>query len=772
MWKLNKIEARNICAFKELSYTIHQGVTTLVFGDNRDNESQRSNGSGKSALIECVALGITGSPLRKIKNEEIINDDSNDCFVRLVFENDSAKEVFTVERVFFRKGASEVSCHIVRGDKAVESDEAIMSSVDQYNKYILEKLGITKDELFNNFILSKHKYQDFLSSSDKEKKDIINRFSNGILVDDAIINIEEDIVPIQNEVNAEALEFAGVDGRVKMLEEQIEQEKNGSSEKSRTKQEKITGLKASISLKREDIQTSKDKITEILTKTLEVEKIDIEVQKIENSEMAVVECFESLKTHISKIGELSDWGATLSDKREKITISKTSLTELNQEFTNAESLVAKLNLEQQNIETEHQKFLKESVAKEVGYKNEEASLRIKISDINNETNNLKKQRRTLSTDIEALRNKIAGTISCPKCSHEFLVSDKGFDVVKGAADLLDKQKEFQCITGEITTTEQKKVELETAEDTIANNRRAVSKTSAEWMSKISTATQTTESAETDLERIRLKQQRVANTISSLESDVHSTRRKVFDEAYELIDSSSKESKREIQNLTEKIKSYETSIETLQSTIDELNSSSDTSLIDKLKLSLKSYKAQSSEILQKKSVIENKLLHLQEQQQRFMQFKTYLANTKIEALSKITNEFLESIGSDIRIRFSGYTVLKTGKVREKISISLMRDGIDMGSFGKFSEGEKARVNLSSILAMQKLVNSNCDTDKGLDLLILDEILDACDESGLTSMFSALNGFGITALVVSHGNTAESYPHKLIISKENGESKIEQ
>ena len=78
--------------------------------------------------------------------------------------------------------------------------------------------------------------------------------------------------------------------------------------------------------------------------------------------------------------------------------------------------------------------------------------------------------------------------------------------------------------------------------------------------------------------------------------------------------------------------------------------------------------------------------LEIQRERFVQFKTYLANTKIEALSRITNEFLQDIGSDIRIRFDGYTVLKSGKVREKISISLLRDGMDCGSFGKFSAGE--------------------------------------------------------------------------------------
>lgn len=39
-----------------------------------------------------------------------------------------------------------------------------------------------------------------------------------------------------------------------------------------------------------------------------------------------------------------------------------------------------------------------------------------------------------------------------------------------------------------------------------------------------------------------------------------------------------------------------------------------------------------------------------------------------------------------------------------------------------------------------------------------------------MFEALNSLGGTVLVVSHGNVAEGYPHKLVIVKENGESRI--
>ena len=161
-----------------------------------------------------------------------------------------------------------------------------------------------------------------------------------------------------------------------------------------------------------------------------------------------------------------------------------------------------------------------------------------------------------------------------------------------------------------------------------------------------------------------------------------------------------------------------------------------------------------------------------QEATFVEFKTYLANTKINAISQITNDFLEAIGSDIRVNLSGYTILKSGKVRDKISVSLIRDGIDCGSFDKFSAGEKCRVELASVLALHKLSNVNCDEGKGLNLLVIDEILDCTDETGLANVFKALNDTQVTALVVSHGNVAENYPNRLVVTKQNGISFINE
>ena len=103
MWKLKSIETENLCAFRSLAYTLQQGVTTLIFGNNKDNDSQQSNGAGKSALLECIAVGLTGSPLRKIRTEEIINDAAEQCRIILHLANDASNEELIIARYLARE---------------------------------------------------------------------------------------------------------------------------------------------------------------------------------------------------------------------------------------------------------------------------------------------------------------------------------------------------------------------------------------------------------------------------------------------------------------------------------------------------------------------------------------------------------------------------------------------------------------------------------------------------------------------------------------------
>lgn len=772
MWKLKSIEAENLCAFRSLAYTLQQGVTTLIFGNNKDNDSQQSNGAGKSALLECIAVGLTGSPLRKIRTEEIINDAAEQCRIILHLANDASNEELIIARSIPRKGASTVACKLYRGGELVTTDEAVQHSVDAYNKYILEKLGITREELLNNFILSKYRYEDFLSSSDKEKKEIINRFSNGILVDEAIARVEEDIEPLSSEQQKIDLELAGIDGRIEMLQEQIAKEVAAGEERGRNRETRIAELEEAIASKREYIRTHKETLTGIDATIAEVDKADKELQALESSDTSLEECLKAIDAVMTLLPDArrTDWNHTLKLKKEDLLLAQSSLENLDASVNHAEAVLKEKYDAFEKFKVQYTDFVTQ-----YGDKCEEYSTRLQEIDktlrsLALRLEELRRKRRVISAGIDELSNKLAGSIICPKCGHEFLVAQPNFDIEAGTKELRLRQQQLSEINGNIEAEQNSSEEAEMQQSKLNRERRTMDSDRSRWEQELSDHERAVCSATSEVERAEHNRKRTKAEVAAMQDEIDSIRRKAFDEFFGNIDERNATLSRERRKIVEDIRSAECAIETLQETIREVNEMAAEDLTLSLRKTLDQEKQRSMETAKRKFEVDDKVRALEVQRERFVQFKTYLANTKIEALSRITNEFLIGIGSDIRIRFDGYTVLKSGKVREKISISLLRDGVDCGSFGKFSAGEAARVNLATILAMQKLVNANCDDEKGLDLLVLDEILEAVDEAGLSSMFDALNALGGTVLVVSHGNVAEGYPHKLVITKENGESRI--
>ncbi|MCY1134018.1 AAA family ATPase [Bacteroides fragilis] len=772
MWKLNEIYAENICSFKELHYVLHQGVTTLIFGNNKDNDSQQSNGSGKSALIECITLGITGAPLRKVKNEEIINDKADECRICLQFYNDCCDEVFSIERQLFRKGPSVVNCHIERNGKGITTDEAIQPGVDAYNKFILEKLGITKEELFNNFILSKYKYKDFLSSSDTDKKEIINQFSNASLVDKALEKLEADKQPISEIYRNEELNVVGIEARIETLSEQIEKEEQSREEKFRNKTDKIAVIEKSISDKRSSIRNNHKEINDLCIELNKLEDIDEKIQDVEKLNLPLKECLHRIKELLpeSLLEKGTDWNVLIVTQKEQVHKLEKELEKWNQALAVSDIRLRELSMMQISLKEEYRIFSENYTVEVEGYDVQLENLERQITTINQQKEKLLKEKHNLTSVIEDTKNKLAGTIICPACQFEFLASDKNFDVIRAQKVLGENTIKWDKLTYLLADCDKQVKDIENSEIQIKNNKRSLILKKSGWVGKMDSAKQEVDIASFKIEEQERSRKNTQNTISSIQAEVNILKKRIFDETFGLIDEACQESERKMKSLKEDITATEVSIETLERTITDIKNSSEHELLDSLKKSLKEYRNKSVIAIREKEKIGESLQNLKTQEQIFIQFKSYLANTKIAALGKVTNDFLQAIGSDIRIHLSGYTPLKSGKIREKISVSLIRDNINCGSFGKFSAGEAARVNLATILAMRQLINRNCEGNKGLDLLVLDEILEAADESGLASMFSALNQIGLTALIVSHGNIAEGYQHKLIINKQNGESYI--
>lgn len=147
------------------------------------------------------------------------------------------------------------------------------------------------------------------------------------------------------------------------------------------------------------------------------------------------------------------------------------------------------------------------------------------------------------------------------------------------------------------------------------------------------------------------------------------------------------------------------------------------------------------------------------------FMTFLTNKSIKSIEGITNSYLKKINTDLQVNIDGFTVLKSGDIREKIDVSIIRNGKNVGIYDRYSGGEKGRINLANIAGMQKLFNMSAPNG-GLNFLGLDEVFEGLDVTGQKDLIKILENLGVTTLVVSHRNTPIGANNELIIKKVNG------
>lgn len=768
MWILDKITAQNICAFRELEYSPVQGCTTLIFGNNLDNDSQGSNGSGKSALIEAISIVLTGDSLRKVKADEIINDAADEARIVATLRNDETNDCFVVDRTFSRSNPQQIVTTL--NDEVVEQP-----SVNEYNKYVLDQLGLNKEDIFSNFILSKHKYSSFLSASDREKKELINRFSNGNMVDESIEILHGDMDKIKTNLIEAEKEVAKQQGRVDAVNEQIATAQFDFKAKQDRKAEVIAAHKEAIIKFRTKIREAKESIASLENQLDAQDEADKLLQELEDqADLPVSQAYAQASAILTKAVPtftlrnyetdslaLAD---QLKEQKAKVANTQQSLESYNHDVDRAAK-------EYSEIAEEYQKLEASQGPKSKKYQAEIVDAQNVIKEIEANNNKLRQTISTLTSKLADVTKLLAGTIKCPNCQHQFILSS---DV---SVEELGKQRE--SLERKLKRAEKDEADnharVQSSDNAIKANRQEL----RQMENQCDALSERVRNALTKLNKLKgtvstLEREFTSenNQVATLEQRILNLHQRLFDDVFDILDAATKQAENNIKSLNVDIATWAGNIESYEEAIKTVENASITDLISGLEDKKEQYGKELNSAIAAKETVEQQLAELTAQETRFVDFKTHLANSKIEALGQITNEFLEAIGSDLRIAFSGYTMLRSGKVRDKISISVLRDGIDCGSFAKMSQGEQCRANLASILALHKLTNVNCPDGKGLDLLILDEILDATDETGLANMFDALNSLQITAMVVSHGLVHESYPYRLTVTKQNGVSTLNE
>ena len=695
MWSIKRIKAKNVISFESLEFDIQNGVATPIVGQNLDDLGQEANGAGKSALFEIISMALTGDSMRKVSVKENIQDGFDEAFVEVELSNKTTSSTLLISRTFRAKKSTMVSIGLNGKVPTIKTSDSGDLDAREANDFILTTIGITREDIFNYYLISQQNFVSFLQASDTKKKEIISRFSNTRTIDNVIAYIEnEHILPLNDKISFVEQEQVAINAKICVRKEQLEELNEGEFEQ--VKKEMINQLK-------------------------------------ENIEAANY----SIKKHSSSISVIKE---NVIEVEEKIVVE-------NQFFQVEESLLNKISErhnKQNHIVSELEGVFKKE--RETRMELKTGKIRVFLAEAKTDDKVQESEITKIKSEIKLIENRLLGSIICPECDYEFKLGENTStkDLLIMKQKLKSSLQEAEQIAGKISKAIKNSMnELDKAILSVSvelDKSRYEIDVQKDKISEIKGEFRIQESKITDIKRdIRNKK----NTIEDLTRSIKATEGSIDQEKNAIEDYIRAIELEEQKTLSSKKSEIESKIEKL-----------DDDYVNKIN--------ELGNISEEKLEYDNWILN-------FMKFKTRLANNSIKTIETFANFYLGKMKSNIRIRIDGYKTLSSGQVREKIATTVFRDGIEKGSYGKFSAGERARIDIAITVALQSIINS-ASTSGGLNMLFMDEILDAVDTLGLKSITNALQNIGVTIMIVTQNTIDQLGEGCLLVQKNNGNSKI--
>lgn len=249
-----RLKLVNFLSFKELEYDFENGPV-LLMGENRSDEGQESNGSGKTAIQSAIEKcwldytsrkGVRDIDLIRRGQDEAVIESWVYCLVR--------DEMFHIKRALTRKGN--------KLELYVNDEPVSFATVNDGNNYIIDWFGISKEDLSNYYVVNKERFVSFFTSSNSQKLQLIARFSNATFLDNVDSDIKMEVSSKETARESLVREKAFVQGRIETLKESLA---GCSIDKyERMKEEEISSYRNRIMEKESEIALNEEKIDALI----------------------------------------------------------------------------------------------------------------------------------------------------------------------------------------------------------------------------------------------------------------------------------------------------------------------------------------------------------------------------------------------------------------------------------------------------------------------------------------------------------------------------
>ena len=492
--------------------------------------------------------------------------------------------------------------------------------------------------------------------------------------------------------------------------------------------DKVTETSKNIDASIEGVQKELNNIDrELLSKRAQLEILEQEMEEAKSEYNPETE-INSLKAQFNQCKERK-----LSIAKELQTI-RTQISEKSETIEQQESKLNHLNNRIKYLQGfDYQKALIDIEQEIEGVRNQASSYKSSINENDKLITDLRKA-------LEPMLVALEGAVTCPNCKTKFLVNDDSMTV----KEIEEFKKE---VNESIESLNVNSIELQKKIDSIEKGKQM--ETLFNEKKKVRHNAERRQALIQKVQTLIQPYRYVVNTLLSEKEALLMKETRLRTETMSCISTEDA--------LTERL-------EFLENNPQSFNDKKWTDKINPLKETIEQLQV-------KEETLNKELSILTLWKTRYIQFYAHLTNKTLSIIQSRCNHHLEKIKSDLRLKFEGFKTLSDGKLKESVNAVVMRGGTEEEDFRCFSGGECGRLIFSTIMAFQDLINEKSKSG-GLDLLLIDEVLDQIDAEGLRLFIKALVPIKKTIFIVSQVKTESPVENTLLIVKENGISKIEQ
>lgn len=680
---LSNIKAKNFLSWKDLNFNVVKGATLI---DGWNDDDGRSEGSGKSAILNAICWNLFGCLPKEANVDDVIKDGEKSCEVILEFDNgDAVVRTRKPNDLYILKAGA-----TIKGKDAKETQSLIE-----------EFIGMNFETFCQSIYFAQNYDKKFLTSGQADKGKILSSIQNLQVFDKARKEVmdlasaeDKKITSLRNQLQVEENNIKNLKSQHALITSFIDDKiKKHQAQASNLNQQKmmVTGNVARLT---SDIDSTNVKMSEIDLNSLQNDEIELNAAK--SQYVTDLSAVTYQKTQIDTIRRSilakENEGKTLATKYNTLQTKKQNLSNI------------ELNPTYLNLLT--QRKAQEDFHKSISYKRMDDKRVQLIEYINNPTK------------------------TCPSCGSELKNIDTShvrqeLDAIVAQMDTMasDSATFIENIDKQIVSLGEQLVKDSETIDADINDVLTQLQVISDYLDQNKVPS---------IDDLNAKEQELRGVISQIDDALSQTQSKKVQHL---------QLKSKLDMLVRQQTDYMMQLSQIDQAIEQLGEpdvSADQAKLQDIVIQMDEVAFKYDEINRFLEESKSYIQRLETLKDGFKEIKSYVFTNALNELNYRANQYLNDL-------FEMEASIKFTSEDQKIETKITLDGKDR-SLGLLSGGQNRRFNLAVDLALSDIVSQR-KTSK-LDLLVFDEYFKDLSEISMEKSLDLLKSRKCPVLLIEH------------------------